>query len=179
VNSAENAHVEETFDLSEYLNRLREAHLGIDNFYNEPKPAEELFNAISEMTDKSWSQVNVERVINVPLVSLIGNSYGYSTNAEPFLKKFLEKIPNSVWTIYLNNKCYEDSSLSATLGSKNQESQWSKLMNETGTDDSNEEKYVTDELAEHIKIVYRHVSRIFAKKFEEERSLWERLFKAY
>ena len=37
----------------------------------------------------------------------------------------------------------------------------------------------TDELAEHIKIVYRHVSRIFAKKFEEERSLWERLFKAY
>jgi hypothetical protein len=67
----------------------------------------------------------------------------------------------------------------STLGSKNQEGQWSKLMNETGTDDVNAEKYVTDELAEHIKIVYRHVSRIFAKKFEEERSLWERLFKAY
>ncbi len=179
VSPVESARVENVLDLSEYLKRLREAHLGIDNFYNEPKPAEELYNAILEMTDKSWSEVNVERVINVPLICLIGNSYGYSTNAEPFLKKFLEKIPNSVWTIYLNNKCYEDSSLSSTLGSKNQESQWSKLMNETGTDDSNEEKYVTDELAEHIKVVYKYVSKFFTQKFEEERSLWEKLFKGY
>ena len=170
---------DETSALSDYLDRLRDAHLGIDNFYNEPKPAEDLYNATLEMTDESWGRVNVERIVNVPLVCLIGNSYGYSTNAEPFLKNILEKIPNSVWTIYLNNKCYEDSSLSSTLGSKNQESQWSKLMNETGSDDANAEKYVTDELAEHIKTVYKHVSKQFAQKFEEERNLWENLFKGY
>ena len=175
----ENTSVDETSALSDYLDRLRDAHLGIDNFYNEPKPAEDLYNATLEMTDESWGRVNVERIINVPLVCLIGNSYGYSTNAEPFLKNILEKIPNSVWTIYLNNKCYEDSSLSSTLGSKNQESQWSKLMNEVGADDSNAEKYVTDELAEHIKTVYKHVSKQFAQKFEEERNLWENLFKGY
>ena len=171
--------IDETSPLSEFLNRLRDAHLGIDNFYNEPKPAEDLYNATLEMTDETWGRVNVERIVNVPLICLIGNSYGYSTNAEPFLKKILEKIPNSVWTIYLNNKCYEDSSLSSTLGSKNQESQWSKLMNETGSDDANAEKYVTDELAEHIKTVYKHVSKQFAEKFEEERNLWENLFKGY
>lgn len=176
---AENTSVNDSSPLSDYLNRLRDAHLGIDNFYNEPKPAEDLYNATFEMTDESWGRVNVERIINVPLVCLIGNSYGYSTNAEPFLKNILEKVPNSVWKIYLNNKCYEDSSLSSTLGSKNQESQWSKLMNETGADDSNAEKYVTDELAEHIKTVYKHVSKQFAQKFEEERNLWENLFKGY
>ena len=175
----ESSGIDETSPLSEYLNRLRDAHLGIDNFYNEPKPAEDLYNATFEMTDESWGRVNVERIVNVPLICLIGNSYGYSTNAEPFLKKILEKIPNSVWTIYLNNKCYEDSSLSSTLGSKNQESQWSKLMNETGPDDAGAEKYVTDELAEHIKTVYKHVSKQFAEKFEEERNLWENLFKGY
>ena len=176
---SESTPVDETSALSDYLDRLRDAHLGIDNFYNEPKPAEDLYNATLEMTDESWGRVNVERIVNVPLVCLIGNSYGYSTNAEPFLKNILEKIPNSVWTIYLNNKCYEDSSLSSTLGSKNQESQWSKLMNETGSDDANAEKYVTDELAEHIKTVYKHVSKQFAQKFEEERNLWENLFKGY
>ena len=175
----ESSSIDETAPLSEFLNRLRDAHLGIDNFYNEPKPAEDLYNATLEMTDETWGRVNVERIVNVPLICLIGNSYGYSTNAEPFLKKILEKIPNSVWTIYLNNKCYEDSSLSSTLGSKNQESQWSKLMNETGSDDANAEKYVTDELAEHIKTVYKHVSKQFAEKFEEERNLWENLFKGY
>ncbi|WP_290761968.1 hypothetical protein [Fibrobacter sp. UBA4297] len=165
--------------LSDSLNRLRDAHLGIDNFYNEPKPAEDLFNAALVMTDENWSQVNVGRVINVPLICLIGNSYGYSTNAEPFLKNFLEKIPQSVWKAYMKNKCYEDTSLSSTLGSKNQENQWSKLMNEVASDDGKTEKYVTDELAEHVKAVYKKVSKLFAQKFEEERNLWENLFKGY
>ena len=165
--------------LSGNLKRLWDAHLGIDNFYNEPKPAEDLYNAALNMTDESWRSANVERVINVPLICLIGNSYGYSTNAKPYLKGFLEKIPQSVWTVYINNKCYEDSSLSSTLGSKNQESQWSKLMNETSTDDTNAEKYVTDEVAENIKTVYKHVSKQFAQKFEEEKTLWENFFKGY
>ena len=112
----ESSAVEDSSPLSDYLNRLRDAHLGIDNFYNEPKPAEDLFNATQEMTDKSWSEVNVGRVVNVPLICLIGNSYGYSTNAEPFLKNFLEAIPLSVWKSYMSKKCFEDSSLSATLG---------------------------------------------------------------
>mgnify|MGYP002527818935 CR=1 FL=1 len=94
-------------------------------------------------------------------------------------KKFLEKIPQSVWKDYMKNKCFEDTSLSSTLGSKNQESQWLKLMNEAGTDDGKTEKYVTDELATHIKAVYKKVSKLFAQKFEEERSLWENLFKGY
>ena len=186
TNDTENANTNTTspvadaaLGLSESLNRLREAHLGIDNFYNEPKPAEDLCKAILAMTDDSWSHVDVERIVNVPLVTLIGNSYGYSTNAEPFLKKFLEQIPNSVWTVYLNNKGYEAPSLLSTFGSKNQEGQWSKLMNETGTDDVNAEKYVTDELAEHIKIIYEHVSRMFAQKLEDEHKLWENFFKGY
>lgn len=169
-----------TSHLADFLNRLWDAHLGIDNFYNEPKPAEELYNAVSEMTEALWSRVNVERIINVPLICLIGNSYGYSTNAEPFLKNILEHIPNTVWKLYFDNKGYEDSSLSSTLGSKNQESQWSKLMNEgTDGDKRNNEKYVTDELAKNIKTVYNHVSRQFSQKFEEERNLWENLFKGY
>ena len=162
------------------LNRLWDAHLGIDNFYNEPKPAEDLYNATFDMNEEAWSRVNVERIINVPLICLIGNSYGYSTNAEPFLKNILERVPQSVWRIYINNKCYEDSTLSSTLGSKNQESQWSKLMNEgTDTETHHVEKYVTDELAENIKTVYKHVSKQFAQKFEEEKNLWENLFKGY
>ena len=175
----ESSAVEDSSPLSDYLNRLRDAHLGIDNFYNEPKPAEDLFNATHEMTDKSWSEVNVGRVVNVPLICLIGNSYGYSTNAEPFLKNFLEAIPLSVWKSYMSKKCFEDSSLSATLGSKNQESQWMKLMNEAAADDGKAEKYVTDELAAHIKAVYKKVCKQFAQKFEEERNLWENLFKGY
>jgi hypothetical protein len=175
----ENAAVEDTSPLSDLLNQLRDAHLGIDNFYNEPKPAEDLSEAILDMTEESWSRVNVGRIVNVPLICLIGNSYGYSTNAEPFLKKILEAIPQSVWKSYMSNKCYEDTSLSSTLGSKNQESQWMKLMNEAVAEDGKAEKYVTDELAKHVKAVYKKVSRLFAQKFEEERSLWENLFKGY
>ena len=166
--------------LSENLNRLWDAHLGIDNFYNKPKPAEELFMATAEMSTESWEHVNVGRIVNVPLICLIGNSYGYSTNAEPFLKKILESIPKSVWTAYFNNKCYEDTTLSSTLGSKNQESQWIKLMNEgSDSDQPHNKKYVTDELAANIKSVYAQVSRQFSQKFEEERNLWENLFKGY
>ena len=170
---------DDNLPLTDYLNRLRDAHLGIDNFYNEPKPAEDLCNAATDLSEETWNSVNVARVINVPLICLIGNSYGYSTNAEPFLKKFLEKIPQSVWKNYMKSNCFEDTSLSSTLGSKNQESQWLKLMNEAGSDDGNAEKYVTDELATHIKAVYKKVSKLFAQKFEEERSLWENLFKGY
>ena len=55
----------------------------------------------------------------------------------------------------------------AVLTSKNQESQWSKLMNEgTDTETHHVEQYVTDELAENIKTVYKHVSKQFAQKFE-------------
>ena len=173
--------VDESSVLSDYINRLWDAHLGIDNFYNEPKPAEELYNAALAMTDESWHHVNVGRIINVPLICLIGNSYGYSMNAEPFLKKTLELVPESVWTVYMDSKCYEDTSLSSTLGSKNQESQWSKLLNEVSDADKSHvaEKYVTDELAQNIKKIYQHVSKIFAQRFEEERTLWENLFKGY
>jgi hypothetical protein len=174
------APIDETSFLSDYLNRLWDAHLGIDNFYNEPKPAEELFTATSEMSEDSWSRVNVVRIINVPLICLIGNSYGYSTNAEPFLKKILEAVPQSIWKAYFENKGYEDTSLSSTLGSKNQESQWSKLMNEeSDADQPKNRKYVTDELAANIKTVFKNVSRRFSQKFEEERNLWENLFKGY
>ncbi len=174
------AAIDESSFLSDYLNRLWDAHLGIDNFYNEPKPAEELYAATSEMTEAQWNQVNAERIINVPLICLIGNSYGYSTNAEPFLKDVLERIPKEIWELYFTNKFYEDTSLSSTLGSKNQESQWCKLMNEcSDTDKPNCQKYVTDALAKNIKTVYKHVSRKFTQKFEEERNLWENLFKGY
>ena len=132
------------------------------------------------MTEAQWNLVNAERIINVPLICLIGNSYGYSTNAEPFLKDVLERIPKEIWDLYFMNKFYEDTSLSSTLGSKNQESQWCKLMNEcSDTDKPNCQKYVTDALAKNIKTVYKHVSRKFTQKFEEERNLWENLFKGY
>ena len=53
-------------------------------------------------------------------------------------------------------------------------------MNEgSDADGSHAEKYVSDDVAENLKTIYKHVSKQFVKKFEEEKTLWENFFKGY
>lgn len=157
---------------------LWKAHIGFDNFFNEPTLSSDLCEAVQHLETDDWSRVNVERMVNVPLACLIGNSYGYSTNAEPHLKLILEMIPANVWKIYISNKCYEDSALISTFGNRNQEIQWRKLMNEQVTAEDGK-KYIADWVSENIRSIYAVAFTLYQKNFEENKELWERLFKGY
>lgn len=160
------------------LGDLWKAHIGIDNFFSEPKVADCLCKAVKNLNDEEWAHVDAERIINVPLACLVGNSYGYSTNAEPNLKAILELIPDSIWTCYLSHKCYEDTSLISTFGNRNQETQWLKLRNECATTEDGK-SYVSGRVAEKIRIIYDKALEMYQKVFDESKELWERLFKGY
>lgn len=158
------------------LNELWKAHIEIDNFFKEPNFANSLRDAVYRLTDEEWGHVNVERVVNVPLICLVGNLYGYSTNAEPNLKLILEAIPSKVWKIYIGNKCYEETSLVSTLGSRNQEFQWQKLKNENVSGEDGQ-LYIAEHVAENIRVIYSFASKLYQENFNENKEIFDRLLR--
>lgn len=119
--------------LSKCIKELKDAHDGIDNFYNEPKPAEELCELLSENNYieliKKYKQVAV-KLINVVFECIIGNSYGFSRKAQEPLNNIIELIDAELWKYFFENECYIDNDLAWGLSYEKLFKRWEYKLNE-------------------------------------------------
>ncbi len=74
---------------SRAIERLKSAHLGLNNFYNEPPFAERLAELSQQgEVPETTQELYVETVVQC----FIGNGYGVSWAAEPYYKKMIESF---------------------------------------------------------------------------------------
>ncbi len=72
---------------SRAIDKLRNAHLGLNNFYNEPPFGERLWELSQQGEIPETIQ---EEYVHITLQCYIGNAYGVSWEAEPFYKKMIQ-----------------------------------------------------------------------------------------
>ncbi|OAT84196.1 hypothetical protein A6P54_02550 [Bacillus sp. MKU004] len=82
----------------EAAKKLLELHFGFDNFYREPAGAKTLLSM-----GKSIPKPALGACISSVMACLIGNGYGRSKDAQPYLKKILENLTKERWEYYFNN----------------------------------------------------------------------------
>ena len=87
----------------EHIDKLAEAHNGIDNFYNEPEPAKELFDLLSNSDYfsivKEYPFI-IKELANTVFLCIIGNSYGYSRAAQESLHSTLELFDSELDVLF-------------------------------------------------------------------------------
>ncbi len=83
------------------------AHYRIDNFYTEP----EHVSTINHLLDVKENILELEKkenlamfLIDTLIICFVGNTYGYSVEAESGIKKILKKISLATWTTFFNKE---------------------------------------------------------------------------
>lgn len=116
----------------EHIDKLAEAHNGIDNFYNEPEPAKELFDLLSNSDYfsivKKYPFI-IKELANTVFLCIIGNSYGYSRAAQESLHSTLELFDSELWTYYFSKFQYIDSNLLWSLSNEKLFKRWKDTIN--------------------------------------------------
>lgn len=111
----------------EHIDKLDQAHNGIDNFYNEPAPAKKLFDLLSDNNYLSIVKKYpfiMKELTNTVLQCIIGNSYGYSRAAQKTLHSTLELFDLELWRYYFSHSQYIDSNLLWSLTKENLFKRW-------------------------------------------------------
>jgi len=109
------------------------AHYRIDNFYTEPGHVREL-NRILEDESKqlslAQSEVLAMFLINTLLICFVGNTYGYSVEAEAGIKQIFKKISVDVWTDFFNRENYLEEKVMETLADGEAIKRWDAFKSE-------------------------------------------------
>lgn len=120
-------------DINQLTDLLFYAHNGIDNFYNEPEPAQKL---LEQLSDPKYIEVAKKypflttKIVNVVMQCILGNSYGYSRAAQDSLHSILALFDITCWTSYFENKDYVDSNLLWILSNEKLLKRWNAEINE-------------------------------------------------
>lgn len=116
----------------EHIDKLAEAHNGIDNFYNEPEPAKKLFTLLSNSyylnIVKKYPFI-IKELANTIFLCIIGNSYGYSRAAQESLHSILELFDSELWIYYFSKYQYIDSNLLWSLSNEKLFKRWKDTTN--------------------------------------------------
>lgn len=112
----------------EYAKNLKAAHFGLDNFYNEAKPAENLANM------GTIPAPAISHCISAALVSKLGNSYGVARSAQNYINEILKSIPSNRWEYYFNTSFPLDGDVLYKLLTNGKElGNWISYINELFT----------------------------------------------
>lgn len=90
------------------------AHFGYSNFHNEPKPMETLLRLGSSVPGPA-----VAECFSSALCVRLGNRYGHSFDAQPYVDKFLKLFRQSQWKYYLNKLLPSDTHILEKLAFEN------------------------------------------------------------
>lgn len=115
----------------EHIEKLAEVHNGIDNFYNEPEPAQKLFDLLSD--SKYFNIVKkypfiTKELANTVFQCIIGNSYGYSRAAQKALNDILSLFALELWNYYFSHSEYIDSNLLWSLSNEKLLKRWNETI---------------------------------------------------
>lgn len=96
-------------DITEHISELQNAHNGIDNFKNEPIPAENLYKVLCHPGNTNLIQstpILTQNLFNTVINCIIGNSYGYSYDAQNSLNAIIDLFEVESWSYYYTNELY-------------------------------------------------------------------------
>lgn len=103
------------------------AHYRIDNFYTEP----ELVNTLSKLLDSSDKLLELEEnetlamfVIDTLLICFVGNTYGYSQEAEIVIRDAFKKISLPVWKTFFENENFIEDKVVEALAETTAQKRW-------------------------------------------------------
>lgn len=103
------------------------AHYRIDNFYTEPEHVKNL-NKILEGEEKRGELLRSETLsmflINTLLICFVGNTYGYSMDAETGIKKIFKKIDSEVWIKFFDRENYLEDKVMEALSNADSWKRW-------------------------------------------------------
>lgn len=114
------------------IENLEKAHLEWDNFSNEVLPSSLLHRScavpgvISAIATHPGA---LRKLINTLIMCYVGNRYGKSDGAQPYVEAILKLISKDMWDSYLNNKDFIYSKLIQDISyfSDSQRSRWKLL----------------------------------------------------
>lgn len=132
VNSLDYPNTLYYFDIQEHVNNLQDAHDGVDNFYNEPKPANELLNILRNPDYLQLIQkepILSQQIINTTIECIIGNSYGFSYDAQEALVSIIDLFDESTLKHYFDNGLYICHNLIYILSTTKLYSRWKEICN--------------------------------------------------
>lgn len=113
------------------IQELKDAHEGIDNFYNEPSPAKKLQELLSNNENMEIVKKDeniVKFLINTVIECILGNSYGYSIEAQQPLIDIIKLIDSEIWTSYFENYDYIEEDLVWCLSNEKLYIRWKSII---------------------------------------------------
>lgn len=109
------------------------AHYRIDNFYTEPdhvKSLNKLLDDESNLDLLRRSETLAMFLIDTLLICFVGNTYGYSTEAENVIKKIFKKISLDVWTEFFKKENYLEEKAMEALSDGEARKRWDVFKKE-------------------------------------------------
>lgn len=111
-------------DMSEALDLLSGAHHGMNNFYNEPRPARRVLDLAGDKGDVP--ELVRDRYIHVVIDCFLGNGYGVSSGAAGLYETMLARFSSKDAGVAL--RLFMDPVYSSLLASSVGRQQWEKLL---------------------------------------------------
>lgn len=118
------------YEINEYIDKLLSTHIGIDNFYHEYAPAQELLQYLLIEDNLTFVKRNFcafLKVVNVVLQCYIGNSYGYARSAMDTIEAIFDE---ENWSYYFENKGYVDGRLLWSLSDDKPYKRWVQFLSD-------------------------------------------------
>lgn len=121
------------YQLTQLVDEMKEAHNGFYNFYNEPKAAAKLLKYIEE--NKSEVLIILDKyikirmdLINIVFECMVGNTNGFSWNAQDCLVKITDSITENIWKIYFESEEFLDTALLWEISSSTLYGRWKEIL---------------------------------------------------
>lgn len=121
--------------LGNLVNKLEDAHKGIDNFYNEPVNAEKLEEFIKNNKQDVNKLLNENTkmrkyLLNIVFRCIVGHCSGHSIRAQKYLKSIISYIKEDVYNKYFTNDEYLDYQLLWSISSPFLIERWENILND-------------------------------------------------
>lgn len=114
-------------DLLRCIYDLFVAHYRIDNFYTEPEHVQNLNRLLddkSKLVSLAENETLAMFLIDTLLVCFVGNTYGYSIEAENGIKEIFKKIGTDVWTAFFDKENYLEDKVMEALSDGESLKRW-------------------------------------------------------
>lgn len=121
--------------IKESVEELLDAHEGMNNFYSEPRHAKHLMEILEEYKVEEINTFLLKysglrkNLINTVTQCIIGNTYGYSRDAQSYLDEIINLISKENWNKYFEEKQYLDKSLLWDLSIEHLHVRWKEILN--------------------------------------------------
>ena len=124
-----------------------QAHEGMNNFYNEPRPMSVLASLGTTIPMPAF-----QKCMTATLAVRLGNNYGISFNAQEYALRILKRLSKNQWQYYVNECLPSDRLILEKLAlSKSPQQKWCTIVSEFSLSElNNKGRFINDLLSAAI-----------------------------